>query len=98
GESERERVAEGVEVRAAMVIDDALGIAGRSRGVEEADGLPLVAWLRRREGRIALGEKRLVVDRTEAGTVPVAQGIVDVDDGNRAGQEGERLRHRGGEL
>ena len=41
-EPESQRVAERVEVGAAMVIDDALGIAGGARGVEQADGLPFV--------------------------------------------------------
>ena len=41
-EPEGERVAERVQVRAAMVVDHALGIARRARGVEERQRIPFV--------------------------------------------------------
>mgnify|MGYP003694414121 CR=1 FL=1 len=50
-EAEGDDVADGVQVGAAMVIDDALGIAGRAGGVVEADGLPLVGGRTPAEGR-----------------------------------------------
>ena len=36
-------IADGVEIGAAMMGDDALGIAGRARGVGQRDGVPFVA-------------------------------------------------------
>ena len=53
-ELERERIAQRVEVRAAMVIDDALRIAGRARGVEQAHAHPT-----RRAGRATRRQGRL---------------------------------------
>ena len=37
-----EDIADGQQIRAAMVVDDALGIAGRARRVVERDGVPFV--------------------------------------------------------
>ena len=65
-EPERERVAERVEIRAAMVIDDALGIAGRARRVEQRERVPLVARARPRERGIAFREQILVAHAAEA--------------------------------
>ena len=80
---ERHDVAERVQERAAMVIDDALGIAGRARGVVERDRLPLVGrHLPRRIG-IAGGEERLVIHLAQQFAAGGVERIVDVDDGGR---------------
>ena len=56
-----QRVAERIQIGAAMMIDDALGIARRARGVVERDRLPFVRRQRPREIGIAAGEKGFVV-------------------------------------
>ena len=50
---------------AAVVVDDALGIAGGARGVVERDRVPFVVGHRPGEIGIAAGEELLVVDRAE---------------------------------
>ena len=60
-----EHVADGEQIRAAVVIDHALGVAGGARGVVERDGVPLVVRHRPGEIRIALRDERLVVDPAE---------------------------------
>ena len=62
-------VADGVQVRAAVVVDDALGVAGRARGVVQRDGVPLVLRPQPGELRVALLQQRLVAG-------------LGVDDGN----------------
>ena len=60
---EHQRIAHGVQEGAAMVVDHALRVAGRARGVVERDRVPLVRRPLPGEGRIALGQQRLVVHR-----------------------------------
>ena len=57
-----EDVAERVQIGAAMVIDHALGVAGRAGGVIESDRLPFVMRRCLRELRIPGCKKSLVVD------------------------------------
>ena len=59
-------VVERVQICAAVVIDDALGIAGRARGVVERDGVPLVARRLPRVAGVAFGQQRLVVASAQA--------------------------------
>ena len=61
----RDDVALGEQVGAAMMIDDALGISGRARGVVERDGVPLVLGHGPGIGRIAAGQELLIVDPVE---------------------------------
>ena len=49
-----------------MVIENALGVAGGTRGVEERERIPLVEGTLELEGRIALPEPALIVDRAES--------------------------------
>src|SRR5579863_5011588 len=39
-----ERIADRIEISAAVMIDDALRIAGGARGIIEGDRIPLIAW------------------------------------------------------
>ncbi len=61
-EAEGDRVAESIQIGAAMVIDDAFRVAGGARGVVERDGGPFVGRRRPGRGRIALAKKILVLD------------------------------------
>ncbi len=90
-------VADGVEIRATMVIDDALGIARGARGVVERDGLPLVGGKVPVEVGIALGEELLVGHLAEA-VAGSRGGIVDIDDQRPALQPGQRLGDAGREF
>ncbi|MNQ31925.1 hypothetical protein D3C85_453080 [compost metagenome] len=71
-------VAHGVEVGAAVVVDDALGVAGGTGGVVETDGVPLVLRPLPGELGVALGEEGLVVEVADRLALAVF-GIVDVD-------------------
>ena len=62
GHTARERVRVAHEGRAAMVIDDAFGIAGRARRIVERDRVPLVGRPAPFEVRVALTDKGFVVD------------------------------------
>ena len=59
-EVRRERIAEAQEVGAAMMIDDALRVASRARGVVERDRVPFVVRQFPGELRIAARDKILV--------------------------------------
>ena len=72
-------VAVGRERRAAMAVDDALGIAGRARRVVERDRVPLVRRIGPGEIGIAVGDEFLPGRVADLRTV-LAFGIVDVDD------------------
>ena len=84
-QSEGERVAQRVEVSAAMVIDDALRVAGGARRVEQRDRIPLVARAGPGERRIAFGQQVLVAHGAEL-LAGGAFRIVDVDDERAAGR------------
>ena len=69
---------DGVEIGAAMVRDDALGIAGRAGGVVQGNGVEFVVGIEPVEIGGALVEERFVVHGAEQRPALV-QGIVDVD-------------------
>ena len=60
-EPEHQGVAERVEESAAVVIDDALGVAGGARRVVQRDRLPFVGGRGPSKVRIAFGQQRLVI-------------------------------------
>jgi len=83
---------------AAMVDDDALGIAGRAGRVVEADRLPLAFRHAPSERRVALGDEGLVVEGAEPGAGLRVLQIVIIDDEWADLGEGQRLLHYGREL
>src|SRR5262249_39648045 len=96
-ESERERVAERIEIRAAVMVDDALRIPGRARRVQETDRLPLVRRSAPLEFGIALGEQGLVVLLAEE-LAALVKRVVDGDDRDTPFQQAERSLDRLREL
>ena len=71
-------IADGVEVSAAVVGDDALGIACRTRSVAQRNRVPFVAGQAGREAGVALRHCRFIFEFAD----PLAAGkgrIVDVD-------------------
>ena len=89
-------VAAGVQVGAAVVVDDALGVAGGAGGVVEGDGVPLVGREGGGEGRVAGGEEGFVGDGAD-GRVGGGERVVDVDDeGGGVLELGEGFAHHGG--
>ena len=68
------RVAHGVQPGAAMVVDDALRVAGGARGVVQRDGLPFVGRPERREILVAFVEQRLVVELAQPLLGPSCSG------------------------
>jgi hypothetical protein len=87
-----EHIGDREQIGAAVVVDDALGVAGGAGGVVEADRIPLVGRHLPGEIRIALREKRLVFQRSQALARTGIFGIVVIDD------ERLRLRERQGLL
>ena len=80
---ERVRVAH--QRRAAVMVDDALRIAGRAGRVVQADRIPFVGGHAPGKIRVALGEERLVVERADPrallrGRIGRKFGIVEIDD------------------
>ena len=73
-------VADRVQVRAAVVVDDALRIAGGARGVVERDRVPFVAGPLPGEFRVASAEQLLVGLRAQALARARVLRVVDVDD------------------
>ena len=73
-------VADREQVGAAVVVDDALGVAGRARGVVQRNGVPFVERGRALIALVALGDERLVFDRADPLARAVVFGIVVVDD------------------
>ena len=74
-----EDVAGGEQIGAAMVVDDALRIAGRARGVVERDRVPFVAGRRPLVSFVPLGDQGLVVEIPQplAGAVIFRVVVVD---------------------
>lgn len=64
-----DRVGIGHERRAPVVIDGALGIARRARGVVERDGVPFVLRRKPLERLRPFGEKCLIVDLADGRTL-----------------------------
>ena len=77
-------IADREQIGAAMVVDDALGIASRARGVVERDRVPFVAWRRALVSLVALGDQRLVVEPANPLARAVILRVVVVDE-ERAG-------------
>jgi hypothetical protein len=93
-----EHVADGEEISAAMVIDHALGVAGRARGVIERDRVPFVVRHRPRKARIARRDEVLVLDRAQPLAGAGEFGIVIVDDQRLHLGKRERLLRELGEF
>ncbi len=85
-------VADGVEVRAAVMRYHALGIARGARGVAQRDGVPLVRRRPLDKGLIALRQRGLIFDLANA--LSAGKGrIIDVDDERSwAFHQGQRFR------
>ena len=96
-EAEGEGIGERVEISAAMMVDDALGIAGRTRCVEQRQGVPLVVGPGPGKVGIALGEERRVIDRAKA-LAGRPLGIRDVDDEQALVELGQSRLDRRGEF
>ena len=79
-----EDIAGGEQVGAAVVVNDALGIAGRARGVIERNRIPFVAGRRAFVGLVALGDERLVIEAPQPLAGAVVFRIVVVDDQQRS--------------
>ena len=75
-----EDVAGGEQIGAAMVVDDALRIASRTRSIVERDRVPFVAGRRSLVGFVPLGDQGLVVEIPQPLARPVVFAIVVVDD------------------
>ena len=69
-------VGQGVQRRPPVVINDALGIARRPRGVVQRDGVPFVMGHQPVEGGIALGQKLVISQPPD----PLAAGKAGIDD------------------
>jgi len=93
-----EDIADGVEIGAAVMGHDALGIARGARGVAERDRVPFVVRQPCREAGIALRQCRLVFDFADA----LSAGkrlVVDVDHRRfRALHQGEGLGDHAGKF
>ena len=68
------------QVRAAMMVDDAFGVAGRARGVVERNRVPFVGGRGALVSLVALGDQRLVVEAAEPFARTVVFRVVVVDD------------------
>ena len=86
-----------VEIGAAVMVDDALRIAGGAGRVVERDRVPLVRRVLPRVLGIAVGDERLVVDGAEA-LAARALRVDDVDDERLLREQRQRLLDRRREL
>jgi hypothetical protein len=86
-----EHIGDREQIGAAVVIDDALRVSGGAGRVVEADRVPLVGWHLPGEIGIALLEKRLVLDGSQALAGTGIFGIVVIDDERLRLRERERL-------
>ena len=73
-----EDIADGIQVSAAVMGDDALRIACCARGVTQRDRVPFVAGQARHEAGIALRHRRLIFEFADPRAAGIS-GIVDVD-------------------
>ncbi len=85
---EGDRVADRVQIGAAMMIDDAFRVAGRARGVIQRDRAPFILRRRPVGGGIALAEKILVFDGAERSAVILAR---DLDERQVASIQAQRF-------
>ncbi len=76
----RHHIPHGEQIRAAMVIDDALGIACRAAGVVQADRVPFVGGRLPGEVRVAGLQEGLIGDRADLLALGVGLGVLDADD------------------
>jgi hypothetical protein len=84
------------QVRAAVVIDHALGIAGGTRRIVECDGVPLVIRHLPSESWIVRGHERLVFDLADPLAWPGVLQIVVIDhEGLHFGERQRLLCHFG---
>ncbi len=86
------------QIGAAVVIDHALGVAGRAGGVVQRDRIPLVGGHDPGEIRIAARDERLVFDAAKPLAGPVIDGVVIVDDERLRLAQRQRLPDRLREL
>ncbi len=93
-----ERVADREQMGAAVVIDDALGVAGGARRVVERDRVPFVVGHFPREARIAGGDEVLVFERAERLARAGELGIVVIDEQRFHLGERQRLLRQPGEF
>ncbi len=94
---EDQRAGAGVEVGAAVMQDHALGIPRGAGGVVDGDRLPFVLRRTQRPPRVALGQKRLIVQVvSEVGSLGLI--IVDAHQQGRRIEHGQRLLGHGTEL
>ncbi len=75
----RERVGVAHERRAAMVVHDALGVAGRAAGIIERDRVPFVLRHGPAIVRIAIGDEILIIEIAEALAFDAAFEVAIVD-------------------
>ena len=91
-------IADGIEIGAAVMGHDALGIARGARGIAQRNRVPFVAGRSCDESRIALRDRRLVFDFAD----PLAarkRRIVDIDDeGLWALHQRQRFRDHAGKF
>ena len=96
------RVAHRVQVGAAVVGDDSLGVAGGAAGVADGDGVPLVGRALQWGQRFVRGQQCLVLVFADALTGAFVFAVADVDHHRRApvfaAQQLQRLRHHRREL
>jgi len=69
----------GVELRAAVVINHALGVARGAAGVVEGDRVPLVGGQLPGKLRVAFGEQALVAQAAKALRRRAIDGVFNVD-------------------
>lgn len=74
-----------------MVINDALRVAGRPRGVVERDRIPLIGRAAPCVLRIALRNEGFVIDSAEAIAGAGVFRIIDVDQADRSPESGQRF-------
>ena len=89
-----QHIGHGVRVSAAMRVNDALRIAGRTRRVVERDRIPFVGRQIPRVIGIALREKNFIVERADPFPRAVVHRIVNVDDQQLAIDRGQRRLDR----
>ena len=91
-------IADGEQIGAAMMVDDALGVAGGARRVVERNGVPFIGRSGALESLVALGDQRLVVEGAKPLVGTVIFGIVVIDDERPGLGELQRRGGRSGEF
>ena len=96
-QSEHQRVAQRLQIGAAVAVDRALRISRRAGRVEQADRLPFVVRLPPFELCIAAGHQRLIGDLTDPGRFRQS-GILDLDHQHVMVELAAHIVHQRGEL